>query len=203
MFTIFSSSQFSCITILLVEMSDTQTTKRKTSSPIPISPFLKKGPRFEPTLDPDFYLKYMNEPNVFDMMKDEQATVSIKTVADGLFKIIYINKAGTDKDAFDWPLYRAIQTYGHTTKLRGDAKFLEKFTFIASAPRRLSRDKNEPRYSDSTKKNTNVRYKQKCYIVRMKWDYERESFEILQHIATVSRSSAFLFNIVRQCLTNC
>lgn len=170
-------------------MEDTQTAKRQASEPHAVSPpRKKKAGVFTPSLDPQIFLRPMSGPHqIYDMMKEEEATVSMKLVANGLFTIIYINKFGSDDDAYDWPVYRAIQSVNKTNKLRSDTSFVNKFRFLTSAPRRFGKDRNEPRYSNSAAKNragNSIKYKQKCYIVTTgKVD---ETFSCLQRIASVS-----------------
>lgn len=170
-------------------MEDVRTGKRQASEPHAVSPPPKKRAEvFVQYLDPKIFLRPTSGPQqIHDMMREEESTVSMKTVANGLFKIIYINKFGSDDDAYDWPVYRAIQSVNKTNKLRSDTNFVNQFRFLVSAPRRFGKDKNEPRYSNSAVKNkvnSSIKYKQKCYIVMTR--SADENFSCLQNIATVS-----------------
>lgn len=133
-----------------------------------VTPDTNKTNRTQTTLEnyshillrPSIFLRRMYTTEAYDFLKESPSTVSVKDVAFRLFTLIYVNKFASDKAAFDWPIFKAIQSFNNTTKNHADVRFLNNFLFLAAAPRRIGKDDNGPLYEVTEK----GKFKQKCFI---------------------------------------
>lgn len=128
--------------------------KRKSPSPAkaPETPETKMIKReiFSSSLQPGLHVKSSRDMGyVLNLLQGPPAILTMKDVGNGLFTIVYINKIGTNKEAYASDTYDAFMEQLRT---RG-SPFVRDSGLIAIGPRRVSKESNERVKCDSSTTN--------------------------------------------------